>query len=542
MNWGLRTVLASLVVTVSVVGLAAPSHSASQKVWNACKGSTNAKAIIRACTQIINGRESRKNKGAAYTNRGGAYTVLAVDHARAIADFNKAIKLFPNFNAYYNRGYIFTLQGKYDQAISDLTKSIKLNPNLSLAYTYRALAYSKKGLSKRAMTDANKALKLDAGNANAYRVRGYAHALENDYIRALKDISIALKLDPNSDGGFNDRAHVYNKLGQPRKALKDASEAIRLNPKNGAAHGKRSRALLALGMLEPARSDLTRALELNPDLADDKDYTAFARELEAAENAAKQAALAEKVETPEPRQPLVATPLGKRVALVIGNANYTSVPSLANPRRDAAAVAQAFRDLGFVDVTQVNDLSKSNFERVLLEFADKADGADWAVVYYAGHGMEMDGRNYLIPVDAALKRDRHVKLQTVSLDDIMEAAGGAKKFKLVILDACRDNPFVTKMARTTATRSIGRGLARIEPSGGVLVAYAARAGQIALDGSGDNSPYVAALLEHMREPGLDVSLMFRKVRDTVMRLTRNGQQPFTYGSLPGEALSFKPAR
>ncbi len=540
MRSAMKRIACLLALGIAVAGLSSPGHSASQRTWNSCKSAVDAQAAIRACTRIIKGRESRKHKGAAYTNRGSVYTVLVRDYERAIADFNKAVKLFPNFNAYYNRGYIYAIQGKSDVAIRDLSKALKYNANSALAYTYRGFAYAQKRNFRKAYRDLNKALRIDGGNADAYHFRGYAFTLQKKYENAVEDFTNALRINPNSDAFLNDRAYVYQEMGQPRLALKDASEAIRINPNNAKPYIQRSRALLAIGMAVQARSDLEKAISIDPSHKQDSNYPAFLAKLEGAEKA-KPAQPIATAANPDPL-PFTAAPVGRRVALVIGNSKYSSVASLPNPGRDASAVADAFRTLGFAQVTQASDLSKAAMERALLDFADTADGADWAVVYYAGHGMEMNGRNYVIPVDANIKRDRHVKLETVSLDDIVEAAGGARKFKLVILDACRDNPFLSTMKRTSATRSIGRGLARVEPSSGVLVAYAARAGQVALDGDGDQSPYVSALLKHMHEPGLDVSLMFRKVRDTVMRITGNQQQPFTYGSLPGERLSFKPVK
>jgi carboxyl-terminal processing protease len=237
-----------------------------------------------------------------------------------------------------------------------------------------------------------------------------------------------------------------------------------------------------------------------------------------------------------------AASLGKRVALVIGNANYSDQAPLKNPPTDAKAIADALTALGFTDVKLLDNLSKQAMESALVDFADEANSADWAVVYYAGHGMEVEGENFLIPVDAQLKQENHIRLETVPLQEVLEAAQGAKKLRLVILDACRENPFVPKMSRTAASRSIGRGLARIEPSGGELVAYSARDGQVAADGDGANSPFVAALLEHIKDPGLDIRLMFARVRDKVLADTHNEQEPFTYGSLPGEMLTFAPTQ
>ena len=232
--------------------------------------------------------------------------------------------------------------------------------------------------------------------------------------------------------------------------------------------------------------------------------------------------------------------LGRRVALVIGNANYSDQIALKNPPADSKAIADALKSLGFTDVKLLNDLSKQAMETALVDFADEANSADWAVVYYAGHGMEVGGENFLVPVDAGLKQENHVRIETVPLEEVLDAARGAKKLRLVILDACRENPFLPKMARATTSRGVGRGLARIEPGGGELVAYSARDGQVAADGDSANSPFVTALLEHIKDPGLDIRLMFARVRDKVLADTHNEQEPFTYGSLPGEMLTFAP--
>ena len=142
------------------------------------------------------------------------------------------------------------------------------------------------------------------------------------------------------------------------------------------------------------------------------------------------------------------------------------------------------------------------------------------MVFYAGHGIEVDKRNFLIPVDARLLSDADVEFETVPLDLLSRAVERAKGLRLIILDACRDNPFAVAMQRSGATRSIGRGLASVEPSGETLVAYAAKEGTVAADGEGRNSPYTTALLAHLEEPGLEVGLMFRKVRDAVVAVYR----------------------
>ena len=164
------------------------------------------------------------------------------------------------------------------------------------------------------------------------------------------------------------------------------------------------------------------------------------------------------------------------------------------------------------------------------------------MVYYAGHGIEVDGANYLIPVDAKLERDTDVYDEALSLDRVLLAIEPAKKLRLVILDACRDNPFSKNMKRTVASRAIGQGLAKVEPtSPNVLIAYSAKAGSTAADGDGKNSPFTMALSKHLTTPGLDVRRAFGFVRDEVLKTTSNRQEPFVYGSLGGEDVPLVPA-
>jgi uncharacterized caspase-like protein len=232
----------------------------------------------------------------------------------------------------------------------------------------------------------------------------------------------------------------------------------------------------------------------------------------------------------------------KRVALILGNSIYQNVPPLSNPINDGAVMAATFKNAGY-DVVSRFDLSALDTRRVLRDFADRARDADIAVVYYAGHGMEVDGTNYLIPVDAKLERDTDIYDEAFSLDRILVAVEPAKQLRLVILDACRDNPFARNMKHSLASRSIGRGLAKIEPaSPNTLIAYSAKAGSTAQDGDGKNSPFTTALAQHLTKPGLDIRKAFGFVRDDVLKNTGNRQEPFVYGSLGGNDVPLVPAR
>jgi uncharacterized caspase-like protein len=231
----------------------------------------------------------------------------------------------------------------------------------------------------------------------------------------------------------------------------------------------------------------------------------------------------------------------KRVALIIGNSAYKNVAKLPNPVKDSASVAEMFKAAKFDVVEARQDLGVNEMKRALREFSDTVQDADIAVVYYAGHGIEVNGDNYLVPVDAALGRDKDVEDEAISLDRIIRELEPAKHLRLVILDACRDNPFSKKMKRTLGTRSIGRGLAKVEPtSSDTLIAFAAKAGSTALDGDGQNSPFTAALIKNIVTPGLDLRIAFGRVRDEVLKSTGNKQEPFVYGSLGGSTVALVP--
>lgn len=224
---------------------------------------------------------------------------------------------------------------------------------------------------------------------------------------------------------------------------------------------------------------------------------------------------------------------GSRVALVIGNSTYEHVPSLPNTLNDAQEIAAALKAKGFQDVILRTDLKRDQLVSALSEFARRADTADWAIVYYAGHGIEYRGMNYMIPTDARLKLDRDISLEAVEIDKILAAVEGARKLRLIMLDACRDNPFLDQMKRTVAQRSINRGLAPIEAEAGMLIVYSAKHGQVALDGTGQHSPFTTALLDRIRTPNLEIRRLFDLVRDDVLFKTNKRQQPFSYGSLSG---------
>jgi TPR repeat protein len=227
-----------------------------------------------------------------------------------------------------------------------------------------------------------------------------------------------------------------------------------------------------------------------------------------------------------------------RIALVVGNSAYAHASALPTTLNDANDIAQTLEGLGFVTKKLV-DASYEDFRRAVRAFNDLAPNAEVALIYFAGHGIAMNGENWIIPVDADLRTEFDVTTEAIGLNTLIQSAGSAGTLGIVILDACRDNPFVGAMARQT--RSINRGLARVEPAQNVLVAYASKVGTTAEDGTGRNSPYTAALLKYLGAPGVDINLMLRKVRDDVRLHTNQKQQPFVYGSLPKRPIYLKEA-
>jgi uncharacterized caspase-like protein len=242
---------------------------------------------------------------------------------------------------------------------------------------------------------------------------------------------------------------------------------------------------------------------------------------------------------------LVLSPLigsaSERVALVIGMAKYETVVPLDNTVNDAISITNTLESIGF-DVRMLTDVSSEELRRAVDDFAFKSETADLALIYFAGHGVEVQGQNFLIPVDADVRSNKDIQRQSVSLKQLLAAAGSARKMRVVILDSCRDNPFgdaldlealVDEEQKAEKTRSLAGGLAKPSPDRGTLVAFAAKDGQKALDGIGKNSPFALALIDNLPKPNLEISLLFRQVRDSVLETTRNQQEPHTYGSLSG---------
>ena len=232
---------------------------------------------------------------------------------------------------------------------------------------------------------------------------------------------------------------------------------------------------------------------------------------------------------------LAETPPERRVALVIGNSSYRNAPALPNTVNDARDMVTALRKVGF-EVVDGIDLDKRGMDAVLTRFARLAQDADAAMFYFAGHGFQFNGENYLVPVEAKIEDEVGVQYETTRLNDVVTALNYAKGVKIMVLDACRNNPFVGLLAKRQATRgfSVGSGLAPVQRAQGMVIAYATQANDVAADGAGRNSPFTAALVREIDQPGLEVAALFRRVQKSVYDTTAGKQTPELSLSLLGD--------
>jgi tetratricopeptide (TPR) repeat protein len=482
---------------------------------------------IEACNvEIAAGR----NLAIAYYDRGLAWA-RKNETDKALADYNASLKINPDYqNAYISRGNALKLKNRPDDAIADYDKAIKLDPpKAGLAFYNRGNSWRDKNENDKAIADYNQAISLMPQYVNAYVARGNIYKTKDELDRAMADYDKAISIDPaKANLAYYNRGVTWRKKSEPEKAIADYNQYISMSPKDPDGYVARGNIYSDKKDYARAIADYEQALVIDP-----KNALAQSNKTNAIN---RQQAIASAPPAPQPQvqTPSVAN-MGRRVALVIGNSNYQNVPMLPNPQRDAALVANTLKRVGFETVTLQTNLGREALTNALRDFAQAADNADWAMIYYAGHGMEVGGTNYLLPIDARVASDRDISFEAVSLDQVRNVVGRAKRLRLIVLDACRDNPFANQMKRslTVASRSVSRGLASVEPEAGTLIVYAAKDGETAADGTGTNSPFATAFVKNLQTPGLEVRRLFDYVRDDVMDATAQKQQPFSYGSLSG---------
>ncbi|SDN35163.1 Tetratricopeptide repeat-containing protein [Afipia sp. GAS231] len=487
------------------------------------------------------------------------------NYPQVIADTTEALRLKPDQALYNLRGSAYFDKGEYDIAIADYNDALRSGPPSGTIFHNRGNAFRGKGDYAKAIADYDQANKL---SPNAYSLlnRGLSKQALGNLDGALADINDAIRLDPSLPSGLIDRAVVWRAKGDLDRAIADGTEAIRLarakapvnimTPPGSvliSAYTQRALAYEAKGDFDNAKKDYAAVLEGRASDAGSKANQATAKvrlsllseapapppPRNAITGPSPFGSAAKRAESPAPVQSVATS---RRVALVIGNGSYAHVKALPNPSNDARAIAKSLRDIGF-SVTEGIDLDRAAMQTMTREFLREAARAQIAVVYYAGHGVQIDGRNYLVPVDIQFQSGTDVTAVMMDMDTILAGLDDQVRTNILILDACRNNPMAPKVVSAGASRGIeaGSGLAAPTSLGagstlgaGTLIAFATAPGQVALDGEGANSPFSAALSRHIGTPGLEVQQMLTRVRAEVVAATKSKQVPWSNSSLLGE--------
>ena len=529
----------------------AAAQASLQKDASTCTTETSpADAAIAACNRLIATRKlSPPMLGTIYFWRAVAYNKKG-DYPRVIEDAAASLKLQPNQIALYNlRGSAYYDRGEYDIAIADFNDAIRVGPPSSIVFHNRGNAYRAKNDYARAIEDYSQAIKLSPNDAPfSYQNRGVSKQALGDLDGALADINEAIRSNVKMPSAYINRSTLWRTKGEFDRAIADDDEAIRL-VKGGApvptmtppgsllinAQVTRGLAYEAKGDIERARADFQSALSIDAHDAGSKGSLSTAR--------ARLKVLSGADSTPRP--PVPAGRGERRLALVIGNGNYSAVSRLPNPPNDARIVAKGLRDIGF-EVSEGIDLDRTAMERMLRAFMRSALTARTVIVFYAGHGVQIDGKNYLLPIDIRTDTVDALLSGMTDVDTLLAGLDGQIRTSIIILDACRNNPLAPaagvdgRGSRAVRVRSGLAAPAALDAGAtlgaGTLVAFSTAPGQVALDGHGSNSPFSAALARHLGTPGIEVQQMLTRVRAEVAASTNSMQVPWSNSSLLGEVF------
>ena len=495
----------------------------------------------------------------------------------ALADLAQAIKVEPKaVNAFYE---IFANQAdkkNWPAAVEAMNSVILLSePKRDFLYLDRAVAHTNMGNCSEALADYDRALAITPGSASTLFAKVTCLGRLARFQEALDTMNTVINLDPSIPFAFSSRAYYQRVLGHLEAAVADGDEASRRNPNDATAYSNRGATLQLMGHHDRAIIDLTEALRIDPAVTPAHAYRglafeakgdtpraqedfmavltappnnylsmpraiAIAKEHLSPENAARLAA--QKAPTPPLTLTALAVPdampsvapvatAGPRVALVIGNGAYRNVDPLANPVRDAKLMTDVLRGQGF-NVIEGYDLDADGLHRVVSRYGEAMVGASVTLLYYAGHAVQVAGRNYLIGIDGKLERPSALAVEAVAVDAIVADMETERRTNLVFLDACRSNPFAQRIARARGEPPKD-GLAIVTPGVGTLVAFATAPDMTAIDGKGEHSPFTASLAKHIPAEDVEINTIVTRVRNDVVAATET-QVPKHHSSLMGE--------
>jgi len=490
------------------------------------------------------------NNAVAYNAKGAALTQTG-DFDAAIEAFTAGIKFGPKLAPLYgNRANAWMMKGELDRALTDFDTNLKLEPKNYAALAGRCSTWREKGESRNALADCDEAINVNSEFAIAFRNRAKVRSDLGEFDKALADYGQSIRLNPASAGSYASRADVWRKQLQFERAIADLNQAIKLDPKVAGAYVTRGQVQEAQGDIDAARESFKASLRL-PSVSTGTSKEGFYFEDSMASQKTARArllALGDAGAVPEgtlyaakPPAAKPEVPSERRIALVIGNGAYASAPRLTNPPNDARLIAKNLRDIGY-QVSEGVDLKRGDMEKLLADFLRGAATANVALFFYAGHGVQIDGQNYLLATDANTDIG-DLKSELMNVDTILAGLDDRLRANIVILDACRNNPMLADSTEPASNRSVAirAGLASTSALGksgtsgaGTLLAFSTAPGKVALDGAGANSPFSTALGRHLATPGLEVQQMLTRVRADVVAATKSQQVPWSNSSLLGE--------
>jgi tetratricopeptide (TPR) repeat protein len=489
----MRLILALPLTLITLQPALAQTQSTQANDTELCRATSDFERSVAACTRIIDAPGATKEwiVWAGY-NRALAYDAKG-DNDRALMEYDMVLRNEPGYLLAINgRGLSYFKKKDLPNAKAAFDQVLAFNPEFVDAHYSRGIVHFDLGENDKAIVDYTSAIALNPAHAAAYSRRGQAYEKNKEYQKAIADYRKALAAP--GEGNIHQQAHAYS----------------------------RSR-LTVLGASFTAPGSTTATTT-----TDTSTTTTASANTKSEERAATKAAP-------------VQVNLGRRVALIIGNAAYQHTDPLSNPSNDAREVAVSLRRLGFQTVIDGTDLDAEKLAGKVRDFSRALKGADLAFFYYAGHGVQVNGLNYMMPVDAKMADESDVYAETVELNDVLKHMERQAKTNIIILDACRNNPLQRNLSRSMGTRSAAasQGLAEIRSGVGTLIVFATQPGNVALDGAEKHSPFTAGLLKHLETPNIDIAIMLRRVRDDVIDSTKGQQVPWEHSSLRGAPVMLK---
>jgi tetratricopeptide (TPR) repeat protein len=498
-----------LLMSLLAIGSSSPIFAASADA--ACTQSNDADVKMKACTDLL-------------------------QSGRRLSTSDKA-----KYLAY--RGWAHTQKQDYQAALADLDMSIALDDRQFGSRGSRAGIHHALGALDAALKDADACIRLAPRFAPARTLRGDILRDKGDTDGALKEYDAALKLDPTELSALTSRSITYRIMGRPKEAQAELMRALALDNRVAEIY-------VAQGQLAESTNDLAKARDAYQRALEQPKAIRFTNKpgspiFDATRHQKIAAARLAVINSEQPNtasSPATSGEPMQKLALVIGNGAYSSANPLPNPPKDARRIAQELRSIGF-DTTEAIDINSGAMRRSVKEFLAKAPHAKVTLIFFAGHGMQIDGKNYLVPIDAQLTSGKSFTDDLIDLDFIMAGLDDKLRANVIVLDACRDNPFASKTSVDLASRSVAIRSGLAPQSGlstggtlgaGTLIAFATAPGQVALDGEGAGSPFTLALARHIVTPGLELQQMLNRVRSEVVAATKGKQVPWANSSLLGE--------